>query len=97
MFPALEESLAISYSYVSLVLVMFLLREYYYRLIFTLRCSRVVGSRCSHQRRPVILDRFLTVFNLIFVSLSFLFMSRSHILTLSWSSLTLLDDWTFAI
>ena len=91
-FPAFAEYLDIYSRYVSLVLVLFLLREYYSSFIFVLRCSRVAGSRCSHQRRPVILARFITVFSFIFVSVSFLLLIISHSLTLSWSSLTFLDD-----
>ena len=52
---------------------------------------------CSHQRRPMILSRLLTVFNLIFVSVSFIFMSRSNSRILSWESLNFLDDWTFVM
>ena len=43
LFPALAASLDLSSRYVSLILVMFLLREYYYPLLFVLRCIRVVG------------------------------------------------------
>ena len=94
-FTDLEESLSLSSRYVSLILVPFLLRIWYSHLIFVLSCSSVVGSRLWHQCGPVILSRFLTVFSLIFVSVSFLFMSREYSRTLSWSSLTLQDDWIF--
>ena len=96
-FPALAASMTIYSRYVSLILVLFLLRGYYSSFLFVLMCIRVVESRCSHQRCPVILARLLTVFSFLFVSVFFLFMIISHSRTLIWENLTFLDDWTFVM
>ena len=66
-------------------------------LWITFCCMRLVRFRVNHHVIPMILDSLVTVFHLTLLLPSFLCIIRLARRSLSWYSLTVLDDWTTLI